>query len=157
MRDQQVRLAILMELLWWGLSLLLAGVVLYPIWDNVQDYPFWGYNFLYIILFITYSRYLFQLRHTWLAGLFWVKLIFIFTAIPVTFLLIEGINTFQVHLDEVGIESFLGHLQYDQQSSMATYIRTQMLFFGTGAVITSAIWPLRLVISIWRMRNRGTV
>lgn len=146
-----------MEILWWGLSLLLAGIVLYPIFDAVPKYPFWGYNFLYIILFVTYSRYIFQLRHTWLARLFWVKLIFIFTAIPVTFLLIEGINTFQVYLDEVGIESFLGHLGYDRQTSMATYIRTQMLFFGTGAVITSAIWPVRLVISIWRMRNRGTV
>ena len=86
-----------------------------------------------------------------------MKVIFIFTSIPVTFLLIEGINSFQVYLDEVGINDFLGHLSNDQQQSLGTYIRTEMIFFGTSAVIGSILWPIRLIISIWRVRNRGTV
>jgi len=146
-----------MELLWWLLSFVLAALVLLPIYQNTRDYPFWTYNILYIVLFVSYSRYIFLLRHTWLARLFWVKLIFIFTAIPVTFLPIEGINKFQVYFDDNGIEGVLGHLPHLRQFSVSTYMRPQMLFFGTAAVIGSILWPIRLVVSIWRRRNRGTV
>ena len=157
MKKQKIRLAVQLELLWWMLSILAAGVILFPIWDMAPDYPFWGYNILYILLFISYTRYIFQLRHTWLAKMFWIKLLFIFTAVPVTFLLIEGINTFQVYLDEKGIGDFLGHLPFNEQKPLGTYIRTEMIFFGTGAVLASIAWPIRLIISIWRVRNRGTV
>ena len=159
MRDQHnhLRLAVTLELVWWALSLLVCAIVLFPVFQNTVEYPFWSYNILYILLFITYARYIFQLKHTWVAKLFWIKIIFIFTSIPVTFLLIEGINKFQVYLDEQGIEAFLGHLPYENQLSMSTYIRTQMIFFGTAASIGSVIWPIRLIISIWRVRNRGTI
>lgn len=157
MDTTKLRLSGLMELIWWIMTALVVVVILFPVFENVPEYPFWTYNILYITLFITYTRYIFHLKHTWLARLFWLKIIFIFTSIPVTFLLIEGINSFQVYLDEVGINDFLGHLSNVQQQSLATYIRTEMIFFGTAAVIGSILWPIRLIISIWRVRNRGTV
>ena len=151
------KLAIGLELVWWLVTGVVVMAVLLPIYQMVPDYPFWSYNILYIALLITYTRYMFLLRYTWFARLFWVKIIFIFTSVPVTFLLIEGINLFQVYLDEEGMYAFLNHLSLKEAETMSVYIRTQMIFFGTGTVIASIAWPIRLIISIWRVRNRGTV
>jgi len=32
-----------------------------------------------------------------------------------------------------------------------------MIFFGVGGIITGIILPFRMIISLWRMRNKGTV
>jgi hypothetical protein len=151
------KLALGLEIVWWLVTAVVVLAVLLPIYQTVPDYPFWSYNILYIALLITYTRYMFLLKYTWFAKLFWIKIIFIFTSVPVTFLLIEGINLFQVYLDEEGMYAFLNHLSLKEAETMSVYIRTQMIFFGTGTVIASIAWPIRLIISIWRVRNRGTV
>jgi hypothetical protein len=52
--------------------------------------------------------------------------------------------------------SLLGHLHVDDQYALAKYIRYQKIFFGTGAIITLIMLPIRMIISLWRRKNRGT-
>ena len=69
----------------------------------------------------------------------------------------EGVYLIQTYLDEKGLGSFLSHLSLPEQDSLGFYIRNVMLFFGAGSIIAAIVLPLRLVVSIWLGRNRGTV
>jgi len=86
-----------------------------------------------------------------------MKLVLLFLCIPVLFYLISQINSFQTYMDEEGIESILPSLTLEEQASLGSYIRTEMVFFGVGAAVSALIFPFRMVISVWRTRNRGTV
>jgi len=155
--NQKRTLSFILEIVWWLFTLFVVIAVLYPIYTTVPDYPFYTSNILFIIIFITLTRFIFLLKHTFLAHYEYLKLaIILFSGISI-FLLVNQLNYFQTYLDEQGLESFLGHLDLSKQESMGNYIRQEMLFFGVGSVITVILLPIRLVISIWRSRNRGTV
>ena len=49
------------------------------------------------------------------------------------------------------------HLHVTKQTSLINYIKNEMIFFGVGSIITGIILPFRMIISLWRMRNKGTV
>jgi len=150
-------LSFTLELLMWLVTILIAAGVLYPIWQKAPNYPFWTPNIAFILIFITTTRYIFLLKHTWLAYLQPVKLFLIVLSIPLIFYLINEINFFQTYLDEYGVEEFLGHLNLSQQAELSQYIRNEMLLFGTGSLIAAFLLPIRMIMSIWRTRNRGTV
>ena len=154
--QSNTRLQITLELVFWIVTALVAAGVLYPIYRVAPDYPFWNYNLFFIIAFLTTTRYAFLMKHTWLAHRVWPKVILLFLTIPFVFFLIEGINYFQTWLDENTFDSFLGHLSLDRKETMTSYIRSEMIFFGTAAVIGTAALFLRMIIGIWRNKNRGT-
>lgn len=69
----------------------------------------------------------------------------------------DGVAQFQGFLDEKGLQSIMGHLDIETQNALSKFIRNEFIFFGVGSVIAAIILPIRLIISIWRVRNRGTV
>jgi hypothetical protein len=75
-------------------------------------------------------------------------------SVPLIFNLVNNINHFQTYLDEQGILSFMGHLHPSRIDSLEKYVRTQMLLFGVGSVISAVILPVRLTMSVWRVRNK---
>lgn len=143
-----------LELLWWLTTLLVALLVLMPVALKLPDYPFWTVNLLFIATFITTTRYIFLLSSTFLAKRLWWKLAIIFLSIPFVFYLIQELNAFQTYLDEQGVESVVGILPFQEQQGMYQYVRNEMLLFGTGAIAGSIVFPFRLMIAIWRVRNR---
>lgn len=143
-----------LELLWWTMTLLVALLVLLPISLKLPHYPFWTINILYIATFITTTRYIFLLSSTFLARRLLWKLAIIFLSIPFVFYLIQELNGFQTYLDEQGVEAVVGTLPFQDQQAMYHYVRNEMLLFGTGAIVGSVIFPFRLIIAIWRVRNR---
>jgi hypothetical protein len=40
---------------------------------------------------------------------------------------------------------------------MMNYIRSEMLLFGVAGIISSVIFPFRMLMSVWRYRNQGRV
>jgi hypothetical protein len=146
-----------LELIWWIFTLVLTATILYPILRIVDDYPFLVINIAFVIIFITFTRYIFLLKHTFLAKQQLLKVGIILISVPVIFMLINQINLFQTFLDENGIEGIVGSLSFGRRENIAKFIRTEMLFFGVGSVISSIILSLRLVISVWRTINKGTV
>ena len=143
-----------LELLWWALTCLTILLVLVPLLIKLPEYPFWVMNSIYIATFITATRYIFLLPSTFLARRFWLKTTIIFLSIPVVFFLVQELNEFQTFLDEQGVDAIVGTLPFSEQQSMFKYIRNEMLLFGTGAIISATLLPFRLLIAIWRVRNR---
>jgi hypothetical protein len=146
-----------LESLWWIITFVLLVLVLLPIFREVPDYPFYLINTISILVFITFSRYIFLLKHTFLAHQKALKVILSILCIPLVFYLVSNINEFQTYMDERGVLDFMSHLHPIRVDALDTYIRSQSLLFGVGSVIAAVLLPFRLVISVWRNRNKGTV
>ncbi len=155
--EKSKSLQIKLELVWWLFTLILAAGVLYPIVSKVSNYPFLVLNIIFIIVFVTFTRYVFLLEHTFIAKKQFLKIVLVFLCLPIGLYLVNGINFFQTYLDEEGFNNVVGELPYEQQESMISYIRSLLIFFGVGGVIVTILFALRLIISIWRLRNRGKV
>ena len=146
-----------LEIIWWIFTLILIAGILYPILAKVSNYPFLVINIVFIIVFVTFTRYIFLLKYTFLAKQQLLKIAIVLVGVPIIFMLINQINLFQTFLDENGIEGIVGDLPFGKREDIVKYIRTEMLFFGVGSVISAIVLPIRLLISIWRIKNRGTV
>jgi len=148
----------LVELVGIMISLLIVALVLLPIHNNIGDkYPFYLENGIFVFIFITFLRYIFLLKYHWFSHMLYPKVIFFFLSIPLLLYLVDNVYDFQSFVDEQGIYSMLEDFDVGTQRVLGKYIRTEMIFFWTGAVITTILFPIRMIISIWRMKNRGTV
>ncbi len=154
--DQKTKLNVRLELIWWLFTAIVLVAILFPIIREITPYPFLWANCLFIIAFITLTRYVFLLQHTFLAKRQILKAIIVLTITPVIFYLISEVNYFQTYLDEIGIDHLLENMSLSKKQNMVSYIRSEMLFFGVGSVIAAIIFPFRLMLSIWRNRNLGT-
>ena len=145
---------LLLELLWWALTGLFTLLVTLPILLSPIYFPFWTNNILFVLTFVTTTRYLFLLRFTWMAYLIRIKVVLFFLAIPFVFFLIQEVHAFQVFLDERGMEVIVGELPLERQDSMMAYIRSEYLLFGIGAIVGSVVLPFRLLQSVWLLYHR---
>ena len=155
--DKKTALRLRLELIWWVITLIILGGVLFPIYKSEANYPFWLSNAIFIIASITIARYIFLLKHTFLANRQWVKVIVAVLSIPLFIYLLNDFSFFRAIADEIGLEEIFEHLSLNGQSRMANYVRSEMLFFGAASIICSVLLPIRMVISFWRTYNRGTV
>jgi len=146
-----------LEIVWWIFTAVATLLVLYPILSSVGHYPFLTTNIVYVVTFITLSRYVFLLRHTFLAYRQSLKVILFFLCVPLVFFLVQELNAFQTFLDEEGPGAVLGNLPHRKRDNLIKYVQSEMLLFGTGSIISGVLFPLRLLVSVWRYRNRGTV
>jgi len=71
--------------------------------------------------------------------------------------LVDNVYDFQAYVDEEGLYSLLEKFPVEKQKSLGSYMKTQMIFFWTAAVISAILLPIRMIVSLWRQRNRGTV
>jgi len=150
-------LIIRLEIIWWIVTAIIIAGVLFPLRNYLGDYPFLLTNILYIIVFITLTRYTFLLRFTLLAYRQTLKIVLIFLCIPLVFFLVQELNSFQTYLDYNGAEALLGETNFEISDSIVRYTYNEMLLFGVGSIISGVVFPFRLVLSVWRGRNRGTV
>lgn len=155
--NKEQSLSIRMEIVWWIFTAVFVFAVLLPILKNVDNYPFLFSNILFIIVFITFARYIFLLKHTFLANRQILKVIIFFLCIPLFSYLVNELTSVRTYLDENGIDALVQNLDYDNHWNFANYIKTEMYFFGAASLVVTALLPFRLLLSVWRNRNRGTV
>ena len=147
-----------LELIWWLVTAILVVLLMLPIYSSIgSQYPYYQPNIFFIVVFVTFTRYIFLLKYTFFSHLTWVKAVLVFLPIPLFFYSMDALYDFQRFLDEEGVISILGNLGSEDQYKLAKYIQYQKLFFGAGAITTLMMLPFRMVISMWRVRNRGTV
>lgn len=146
-------LVITMEIIWWVITAVVALAVLYPIWQSTVDYPFWTTNIVFIIAAITISRYIFLTKFTFLAKWKYFKVAIVCVTLPIVFLMIQNLVDFQSYLDEEGLDHVLKNLTTTDKESMFSYIRSQMLFFGTASIVAAMIMPIKMIKSVWRNFN----
>ncbi|HLF62571.1 MAG TPA: hypothetical protein VI603_02410 [Saprospiraceae bacterium] len=146
-----------LEIIWWGFTLLAVVAILLPIRLQTHGYPFYIPNALYIVIFITFTRYAFFLKHTFIAKLFWPKFLILAGGAIVTFVLVMSLGDFSNYLEEKGLQTLVDHLPISRQYSVMRYIQGEMIFFGIASTLSAIALPLRMLVSIYRMYNHGTV
>ena len=144
-----------------GIALIITAIlvflVLLPVLRNTFAFPYMWFNVAAIFFFLTLARYIFLLRLTPFAWSAPVKIVMFFLLIPLIVYLMDGLSEFQYFLDEEGTYELVSHLPIDRQLPISNYIRTELIFFSVGAIIATIIFPFRLIISLWRVRNRNKV
>jgi hypothetical protein len=143
-------------LIWWVFTLILAAAVLAPIYLRRLPYPFYIENVAFIAVFVTVTRYAFLLKHTWLAHRRRTKIAIITGSLLLIFILLTSMMDFNNYLEEIGLQDMVKELSADQQYSVIRYIQREVIFFGVGSIIGLVVLSLRLMISLWRMRNSLT-
>lgn len=151
------KLELKLELLWWVFTAIVTFAVIYPILQKLTAYPFLIINIVYIIWFITLTRTVFLLKHSFLADKQMVKAAIVLSSVPIIFILANFLTNFQTYMDETTFDQFMTHLPLEDQKSMNKYIHSEMMLFGIGSIIISVIFPFRMVLSIWRNRNTNNV
>jgi hypothetical protein len=154
-KQQVVRLTL--ELIWWVITALIVWGVLMPIYNATSVWPFHTWNVIFIVTLVTFTRYIFMLEHTFVAHRQILKIALLLLMFPVCFMLINGVSDFMTYIDEQTWDGFTGHLPPGEKRSLEDYIWNEMLFFGVGSVIAAPVFAGRMMMSIWRLRNRGTV
>lgn len=147
----------MLELIWWGITALVIVGVLFPIREILGEYPFLYSNVFAIIIFLTFTRYVFQLKHSFIGKQQTIKLALILLCFPLFLFYIDCINDFQTVLDENGVEAILGDATIADKVNLGKYVRSEYIFFAVGTVIATFVFFIRLIFSVWRYRNRGTI
>jgi len=145
------------ELFWWMFTSVLVCIILLPIYTKVPFYPFYAENIFFIVAFITFTRYIFLLPLTLIAKFKWIKVFIIAVSVILFFVMSTGMSDFRNFVDEKGLQTLVTNLDVQAQSNLINYIKNEMIFFGVGSIIAGVILPFRMLISLWRMKNRGTV
>jgi hypothetical protein len=148
---------VLVEIIWWIFTAVVIFIILLPIKENVKDFPFYFQNILLIVAFITFSRHIFFLNLSFIARKKWIKVAIILIAPLFFFIASTALGDFRNFMDEKGLQSLVDHMHVTKQTSMIRYMKHEMIFFGVGSIITGILLPIRMIISLWRMRNKGTV
>jgi hypothetical protein len=77
--------------------------------------------------------------------------------IPVIFIGFNKFYDFRIFLDEIGIQELVSSYNENEQKSLSLYIRSEMIFFGTGFIISAMLVPMKMIWSIWKQYNRNEV
>lgn len=155
--QKQTLVRILLELTWWVITLVLVLAVLAPIDKAMYVWPFRTTNIVFIVALVTFARHIFLLQHTFLANNQVLKIAMMLLMFPATFMLIDSVNGFMTHIEDNSWDQMTGHLPAVEKLATEKYIWNEMLFFGVGSILSAPIFAIRMMLSIWRTRNRGTV
>lgn len=154
--SERNHLKLKLELMWWVFTLVLVIAVLAPMYTNNLTYPFYVANAGFIVVFVTVTRYMFLLKHTWLVRMKWLQIAMILGSVFVIFMLSTSMIDFNNYMEEVGLQEVVGELPASEQYSMIRYIQRELIFFGVGSIVAMIALPVRLLISLRRMRNTIT-
>jgi hypothetical protein len=147
----------IVEILGWSIAIIIAAVLIYLLNSNLINYKFVKVNFLGIFFFFTFTRYILMLKYTPFSHNAWIKAILLFACIPLFFYFMDGMYEFLRMLDEQGIEPFVNSDNAEFRWNFAKFTKYQFLFFITGTMCMLFMLPVRMIVSIWRVRNKGTV
>lgn len=149
---------ILLELIWWVITAIIVILIMFPIYNTVGDkYEFYLPNIFLITLFVTFTRYIFLLKYTLFANNKKIKVVLIFIPILFFFYAMNSLFNFQDYIDKDEHIQMLSHLSPDKAIEISKYIKYQFLFFGTGGMLVIFLFPIRMIISVWRSINTNRV
>lgn len=155
--EKRQSLSLLLEITWWFFTAIVVFATQYPIHKAMYVWPYGQWNIIFVVTLLTLARYIFLLRHTFLAKRQVLKVVLLLLMFPLTFSLINGLHSFLTFIEEKTWDPLTGHLPAGYKKSIEQYIWSEMLFFGAGSIIAAPVFAGRLMLSIWRTRNRGTV
>jgi hypothetical protein len=148
---------ILLEIVWWLITVVIVGVIMYPIWSDFMSFKFNVTNTVLVTCFVTFTRYAFLLKHTFLADWQMGKIVFILCAIAFIGVLSIQVQDFNVWYDNGDPDVLLNVVKASKREGLLEYIKTEFIFFAVASSISVLFLAGRLLYSIWRVKNRGIV
>ncbi len=146
------------EILFIIATFVLAALIMWPIYQEFGDkYEFYWTNLAFILLFVTFTRYIFLLKHVPFSHSKLIKVILFFLCIPLFLYMLDGFYNFQRFLDEVGLQEISQNSTSQESSNICKYTRYQFILFATGGFITMVLFPVRIIISMWRQFNTDKI
>ena len=151
--DKNNRFKLALELVGWLITAVIVVGALAPIYLMEIDFPFYWTNAAFIVVFVTFTRYIFLLKHTWLHAFTYIKVAIIGLSVLIVVSLVNWLFDFNRFIDEQGLQELTYQLKFRDQNAISKYIKNEVLLFGVGAVVAAIILPLRLLISVWKDFN----
>lgn len=155
--QKQTVARLLLEFTWWIITALIVWAVLSPINKAMYVWPFQTWNIIFVVALVTFTRYIFLLEHTLIARQQILKIVLLLLMFPVTFMLTNGVSDFMTYIEEHTWDPMTGHLPALEKLETEQYIWNEMLFFGVGSILSAPAFAIRMMLSIWRTRNRDSV
>ena len=152
------RLKIQIELLSWLITAIITYLIVSPILSTFSQFDYLYSNIVFVVIFLTYSRYIFLLPHTFFSHWQTGKFLIIFASIPLVFYLVNALMAFEEFSNDEGLRLFEKYLNpntsYEAQQASLTYMRREMMFFGSSSIIVAVLLPFRFLLSFWRVYNQ---
>ncbi len=151
---------IMMEVIWWLITAIVVIMAAQPLWTSFVQYSFVYELIMFGVIFITYTRYLFFMKYTFLAKAQIIKFVFIFLSLPLAFYLIQVFFNYQDFLEKQNDgmlefqEYFRKGISFQEHADTLTYLSKVYTFFGMSAIIAVVFSPFRLLVSYWRVYNK---
>lgn len=135
-------------------AITLCSLFILPIYFRTNNnYQFLIPNIFAIIVFVTFTRWIFLLKYSPFSRSNWFRLILIFLPIPLLMYQLDSLMEFTAYIDEHGSMGFFMDVLEESNYAFAKYIRYQFLFFSTASLITLILLPIRMMRSFWRTIN----
>lgn len=146
------------DVIWAAILVIIATLILYPIYTSIAfNYPFYRSNLFFILVTGYGVRLLFFLEYSIIRRAKWAKLTLLFLMPMLIIPLVNSFIDFQVFMENHGLQSLLSSLSASKQFSLMKYIRSEMIFFGSAAIICTVAMVFRMIISMWRQYNTNRV
>lgn len=142
------------ELVWWIFSAAISFAVLYPVVQKV-DYFYYPVNFAFVFVALTYLRWALTLRSLPFLHPGIVRFLLFTFNLSLFIFFMQQEQKFIGLLDIFYTEDFGIPKQYvifydDVKTDFFKYLRTELIFSSTTALIAIAALNLRLIISWWQ-------
>lgn len=139
---------LIFSLLWLVITAVIVCLILLPIYNATgSEYGYYVPNTIYIIVAVTFTRYIFLLDYHWWAPQKTLKVILSFLVIPIGLYIVDTHYEFQRFLDEEGLGSIL---KSGQSPGVMGYIKNQFMLFWAWAFLCCLAIPIKMIRSIWR-------
>lgn len=66
-------------------------------------------------------------------------------------------SDYRNYIDETGMLTLVEHMHAENQMGWIRYMRNEMVFFAMGSIITTVALAIRMIVSLWRMKNSDKV
>lgn len=122
------------------------------------DFPFALENIVAVVLFTALVYILFLLRFTFLARKIPWKMIFMILCIPVFMFVQQGLQQYLLLREDNVPGTFIRTgVEYVRAKGLAQFLHTEYVFFHAACMMLIPLVFFRLLVSIWRNKNRDTV
>ena len=140
------------ELLWWLFTIVFVITVLFPIQGYIKP-EYQGVNILFIVLSVTYFRYILFLDTVPYLRSTWAKVaLFIINAL-VFFQFLRAIQGFLDVMDSHTLSAFLTEeymfAHADEVDRVFMYFKREYILFATTCQMLLAILNVRMLYSVW--------
>ncbi len=140
------------EFTWLAITGLLIYAILYPITSKL-DYIYWKINVFFIFITITYFRWSITFRSIPFLKPAVVRFALFTVNLSLFIYIMSNLQKFIGLADNFYIEDFgfpKTIIFEDVKRELFDYLYSELVFFGTGALIMLSAFQLRLIISYWQ-------